>query len=232
MQATFNGQLGKQSVALIARLISSKMPGGFNITAARKYLESRWGLGQGRQDGALLVAITMEPPTRLSSENDAKAFLDTATQKYADIAQISLTSAAATDAVSGIPGGMVMDPAAIDALTKDQRALFKHQLELLARYLKMDLRAGDKSYVNSQRAERVLQAQLDLWAAEHGDFYAAGIEPVFSSLKARVYDSDWNWVRQDALSMFFDVIFGRLNHEPFKPKTPRIYAIPHGQLPH
>ena len=38
MQATFNGQLGKQSSSLIARMVSSKMPGGFNITAVRKHL--------------------------------------------------------------------------------------------------------------------------------------------------------------------------------------------------
>ena len=73
MQATFNGQLGKQSSSLVARLISSKMPGGFNITSARKYLETRWGLGSGRQDGVLLLALTMEPAARLGSENDAKA---------------------------------------------------------------------------------------------------------------------------------------------------------------
>jgi fatty acid synthase subunit alpha len=46
---------------------------------------------------------------------------------------------------------------------------------------------------------------------EHGEFYAAGIEPVFSRLKARVYDSSWNWVRMDAMSMFYDIIFGRLS---------------------
>ena len=38
-------------------LVSSKMPGGFNITAARKYLETRWGLGSGRQDGVLLAGL-------------------------------------------------------------------------------------------------------------------------------------------------------------------------------
>uniref|UniRef100_L2FF05 Fatty acid synthase subunit alpha n=1 Tax=Colletotrichum fructicola (strain Nara gc5) TaxID=1213859 RepID=L2FF05_COLFN len=204
MQATFDGQLGKQSQALIARLISSKMPGGFNITAARKYLETRWGLGSGRQDGTLLLAITMEPAARLGSEADAKAFLDDVTNKYATSAGISLTTA------GGSGGGMMMDPAAIDALTKDQRALFKQQLELLARYLKLDLRAGDKAYINSQESEKLLQAQLDLWTAEHGEFYAAGIAPVFSSLKARSYDSSWNWARQDALNMYFDIIFGRL----------------------
>lgn len=209
MQATFDGNLGKQTQALIARLISSKMPGGFNATAARKYLESRWGLASGRQDGVLLLAITMEPPSRLGSESDAKAFLDDVSQKYASNAGISLTTAAAAGPATG-GGGMMMDPAAIDALTKDQRALFKQQLELLARYLKLDLRAGDKAFINEQKSSKVLQAQLDLWSAEHGDFYAAGIEPSFNPLKARTYDSSWNWARQDALTMYFDIIFGRL----------------------
>ncbi|MCJ1306831.1 3-oxoacyl-[acyl-carrier-protein] synthase [Agyrium rufum] len=209
MQATFNGQLGKQSSSLVARLVSSKMPGGFNITAVRKYLEARWGLGSGRQDGALLLALTMEPASRLGSENDAKAYLDDVSNKYAAAAGISLAAPSASDA-GGAGGGMMMDPAALDALTKDQRALFKQQLELLARYLKMDLRSGDKAFVGSQETQKVLQAQLDLWNTEHGEIYATGIEPSFSSLKARIYDSAWNWARQDALSMYYDIIFGRL----------------------
>ncbi|MCJ1425967.1 3-oxoacyl-[acyl-carrier-protein] synthase [Sticta canariensis] len=210
MQATFNGQLGKQSSSLVARLVSSKMPGGFNITVVRKYLETRWGLGPGRQDGVVLLALTMEPPSRLGSDNDAKAFLDDATNKYAATAGISLSAPALGGDSSTPGGGMMMDPAAIDALTKDQRALFKQQLELFARYLKIDLRAGDKAFVGSQDSQKVLQAQLDLWSTEHGDVYASGIEPAFSQLKARVYDSAWNWARQDVLSMYYDIIFGRL----------------------
>ena len=43
----------------------------------RKHLETRWGSGLlGRQDGVLLLAITMEPASRLGSENDAKGYLD------------------------------------------------------------------------------------------------------------------------------------------------------------
>ncbi|KAK8179249.1 hypothetical protein BC567DRAFT_285491 [Phyllosticta citribraziliensis] len=210
MQATFNGQLGKQSASLIARVISSKMPGGFNNTSARKYLETRWGLGSGRQDGVLLLGITMEPAARLGSENDAKAWLDDVAQKYAAAAGVNLSTPAAGGDSGAASGGMMMDPAAIDALTKDQRALFKQQLELFARYLKMDLRSGDKAYVGSLETNKALQGQLDLWTAEHGDFYASGIEPQFTSLKARVYDSSWNWARQDALTMYYDIIFGRL----------------------
>lgn len=187
------------------------MPGGFNITAVRKYLSDRWGLPPGRQDGVLLLAITMEPTTRLGSEGEAKAFLDGVVDIYAQSAGISLALPGASGAgtASGV-GSMTMDPETINALTKDQRMLFKQQLELLARYLKMDLRAGDKSFVGSQEANKVLQAQIDLWNVEHGEFYASGIEPIFTPLKARVYDSSWNWVRQDALSMYYDVIFGRL----------------------
>ena len=211
MQATFNGQLGKQSTSLIARLVSSKMPGGFNITAVRKHLETRWGLGQGRQDGVLLLGLTQEPPARLGSETDAKAWLDTLTTAYAGHAGINLSApTAGGDVGAGAGGGMMMDPAALDALTKDQKALFKQQLEAFARYLQLDLRAGDKAAITSQENATALQAQLDLWNAEHGEFYASGIEPSFSSLKARIYDSSWNWARQDALSMYYDIIFGRL----------------------
>ncbi|RMZ03093.1 hypothetical protein D0860_06945 [Hortaea werneckii] len=210
MQATFNGQLGKQSSSLIARMVSSKMPGGFNITAVRKHLETKWGLGSGRQDGVLLLALTNEPAARLGSENDAKSWLDDMSQRYAAQAGITLSTGPAPGEGGSGGGGMMMDPAAIDALTKDQRALFKQQLELFARYLKMDLRAGDKAAVVGKENEAALQAQLDLWNAEHGEFYAAGIEPSFSPLKARVYDSSWNWARQDALSMYYDIIFGRL----------------------
>ncbi|KAL8640667.1 MAG: hypothetical protein Q9228_002441 [Teloschistes exilis] len=210
MQATFNGQLGKQSSSLVARLVSSKMPGGFNITAVRKYLETRWGLGSGRQDGTLLYALTAEPASRLGSEADAKAYLDDMANKYASMAGVNLSSPAAGADGAGAGGGMMMDPAAIDALTKDQRALFKQQLELFARYLKMDLRAGDNAFVGSQESAKVLQAQLDLWSTEHGEFYATGIEPAFDQLKARIYDSAWNWARQDVLTMYYDIIFGRL----------------------
>jgi fatty acid synthase subunit alpha len=210
MQQTFNGQLGKQSTSLIARMVSSKMPGGFNITAVRKHLETRWGLASGRQDGVLLLALTMEPAARLGSENDGKAWLDDVTQKYAAAAGVNLSSGPAAGEGGAAGGGMMMDPAALDALTKDQKALFKQQLELFARYLKMDLRAGDKAAIAGKANETALQAQLDLWNTEHGEFYAAGIEPSFSPLKTRVYDSSWNWARQDALTMYYDIIFGRL----------------------
>ena len=43
-----------------------------------------------------------------------------------------------------------------------------------------------------------------------GSTYIDGIQPVFDPLKARHFDSSWNWVRQDALIVYYDIIFGRL----------------------
>lgn len=211
IQTTFDGNLGKQSQALIARFISSKMPGGFNITAARKYMETRWGLLLSRQDGVLLLAITMEPPSRLGSETDAKSFLDDVTQSYASNVGINLNAVTASEPTGIFSDNSIkMDPAAIDALSSQQRVLFKQQLEVLARYLKVDLRSGDKSVINAEKSKQILQSQLDLWLVEHGDVYASGIKPLFDPLKARSYDSSWNWARQEVLAIYYDVIFGRL----------------------
>jgi fatty acid synthase subunit beta len=55
-----------------------------------------------------------------------------------------------------------------------------------------------------------LQAKLDSINREHGDTYIKGIQPRFDILKARHFDSSWNWVRQDSLLMYYDINFGRL----------------------
>lgn len=208
-QDTFNGQLGKTSTSLVGRLMSSKMPGGFSITVARKYLETRFGFGTGRQDSVLLYALVNEPAARLGSDGDAKEFLDSVAQKYAAASGVSLSSAS-SGAASGGAGGAVVDSAALDALSAESKTLAKQQLEVLARYLQVDLNKGAKSHLKEKEASAVLQKELDLWEAEHGEFYAKGIKPIFSSLKARTYDSYWNWARQDVLLMYFDIIFGKL----------------------
>jgi len=83
MQTTFNGQLGKGSSSMITRMTPSMMPGGFNITTARKYPADRHGLQSGRQDRDFMLAMRMEPAARLRSAGDGKALLDDAVTKYA-----------------------------------------------------------------------------------------------------------------------------------------------------
>ncbi|KAJ1905625.1 fatty acid synthase alpha subunit Lsd1, partial [Coemansia sp. IMI 209127] len=205
------GTLGKHSASQVARLISGKMPGGFAQSAARGYLQTRYGLGPQRQDGLLLVALTNEPAARLGSEADAKAWLDSVAQAYAKKTGISYSSAGSGGA--GGAGGAavaVVNSEAFDKAQREQKRMVTQQLEVLARYLGIDLREGERSFEASKVENGLLQAEVDLWMEEHGEFYANGIKPSFDARKARHFDSYWNWVRQDALILYYEILFGRL----------------------
>ncbi|AET37910.1 trifunctional fatty acid synthase subunit FAS2 Ecym_2158 [Eremothecium cymbalariae DBVPG len=215
MQDNFSGSLGKHSSSLVSRLISSKMPGGFTVTVARKYLQSRWGLPSGRQDSVLLVGLVFEPPSRLGSEADAHAFLDSMVQKYASIVNLDLSAAisgSGDSSGSSGSGGATIDAAAFEELTKDQKVMARQQLDVLARYLKLDLQKGEKKYLQERDNLAELQARLDYLTNELGSYFVQGVETSFSRKKARVFDSSWNWARQSLLSLYFEIIHGVLKN--------------------
>ena len=214
MQESFNGELGKQSSSLINRLLASKMPGGFTVTVARKYLQTRYGLAKGRQDSVLLFGLTNEPDSRIGSEPEAKQFWDSMATKYASYASVDLSAASAASAggSAGAAGGASIDAAAFDELTKDQKVLARQQLECLARYLKIDLNKSERKYLTEKDNLQALQTQLDYLNEELGEFFIQGVSSKFSSKKARVFDSSWNWARQSLLTLYFQIIHGALKN--------------------
>ncbi|WVQ81978.1 hypothetical protein IAT38_004105 [Cryptococcus sp. DSM 104549] len=204
--------LGKHAMALTNRMVASKFPGGFNISAARAHLNKQWGLGPLRTDSALFFGILNEPAKRLGSEGEAKAFLDTLAQGYASFAGISLSSgAAAGGGAGGGGGGAVMNSEEFDKFVLKQEEQAQREIELLSRYLGKDPRAGEKKADEEKATAEELQAKLDAIKLEHGDAYLDGIAPVFSALKARTFDSSWNWVRQSSIQLFYDIIHGDLD---------------------
>lgn len=229
LQGSFGGQPGKQSSSLLSKFMAAKMPGGFNAAAAKTYLETRWGLGPQRQTGALLMALSMEPAARFGNKGAAEEFLDASTAAYAAAAGFTLSSGPAASA-AGAATTAIVDSAALEALSKDQKILFREQLNLFANYLQMDLKSGQKEIRELQQAHKALEEQIDLWNTEHGDMYASGITPAFSSRKARVYDSWWNWARQDALALCYDVICGRVSVDD-EQLTGQLYEIANRSSP-
>ncbi|KAI0649410.1 fatty acid synthase [Trametes meyenii] len=206
----YSGSLGKYTSGLISRVVGSKMPGGFNLTAIKSYLSKSWGIGSARADGVLLLGATMEPAKRLGSEAEARSWLDGVVSIYAQRSGISLSSGAAAGGAAGGAGGAVINSEEFLKFQAEQEQLASQQIELWMRYLKRDSRTGEIKYDAEKANSAQLQARLDAIAKEHGDLYIDGIQPVFDPLKARHFDSSWNWVRQDALLMFYDIIFGRL----------------------
>ncbi|GAA5924777.1 hypothetical protein JCM1841_004145 [Sporobolomyces salmonicolor] len=206
----YPGTLGKYTSGLVARMMGSKMPGGFGLSAAKAHLAKTHGLGPGRTDGVLLVALTKEPEKRLGSEAEAKAWIDSVASAYASQAGISLGGGGGGGggAVGGM--GMMIDTEQLDKMQAKQDDFVSQQVEVFLRYLGRDSRTGHR-LADMQKAEvAALQEKLDAIAREHGDAYVQGIQPVFNPLKARHFNSSWNWVRQDALVMWMDILFGRL----------------------
>ena len=205
----FGGSLGKYCTGLVARLIGGKMPGSFNISAIKSYLSKTWGLGPSRSDGVLLLATTHEPPKRLGSDAEAKAWLDGIVSIYAQRSGISLASGS-SGASGSTAGGVTINSEEFLKFQADQHQFAAQHVELYMRYLGRDSRAGEIAHDKEKATSDALQAKLDSILREHGDAYIDGIQPKFDALKARHFDSSWNWVRQDALVMYYDIIFGRL----------------------
>ncbi|KAF8577776.1 fatty acid synthase [Ramaria rubella] len=207
----YSGALGKYTSGLISRLVGGKMPGGFNMSAIKAYLSKTWGLGPARADGLLLLSLTLEPAKRFGSEAEAKTWLDSVAAAYAQQSGISLSSGGAAGAgTGGGPGGAIINSEEFLKFQAEQERFAGQQIEVYMRYLNRDSRAGERASDAAKDNLSDLQAKLDSIYREHGDLYVDGIQPMFEPLKARHFDSSWNWVRQDALLMWYDIIHGRL----------------------
>ncbi|KAJ1727024.1 fatty acid synthase alpha subunit Lsd1, partial [Coemansia biformis] len=202
------GALGKCTQPLIARLFSSKMPGGFSLSSARGILQSAYGLGPQRQDALLLVALTMEPAARLGSEADARSWLDGVAKAYASRAGISYAAAAGAAVAGSQAQGPVVSSAEMDRMQKEQREHARQQIEVLARYAGIDLRADGRSTASARVQTGELQAVVDELSAEFGDDLIAGVRRAFDARKVRRFDSYWNWARQDAFEWIQQTIAG------------------------
>lgn len=209
LQTTYNGDLGKQTSLLIAKMMSMKMPAGFSAGVAKTHMEVRWGLGPQRQKSVMVIAVIRQPASRISSEIEAKKFFDDVAGTYASLAGIDLSSSNTESEDAG--PGLTLDPAALDALTEHQKRLNLRQYELLGQHLCLDTKATDEALLGMKDAVSNTEAKLDLWITEHGEFYGRGILPKFTRRKVRVYDSCWNWVHDDVLRLHYDLLSGRVD---------------------
>jgi fatty acid synthase subunit alpha len=209
MNGSFSGTLGKVTQSLINKLVSSKMPGGFSLPKIKSYLSSSFGLGPKRSESVLLHGLTLEPSTRFGEDSLAKEWLNSTAQSYALKAGISFSSSSGNSASSSATS--VINSEEFDKFKLKFSKLILNQLGEFAKYLDVDLLEDSKLMSSQKVTIEDLQSQLDMWLEEHGEFYADGIKPLFDTKKARVYDSYWNWVRQDALQLYYDLIFGRIS---------------------
>ncbi|KAK2006392.1 hypothetical protein LZ32DRAFT_669485 [Colletotrichum eremochloae] len=196
LRNSHTGTLGKKTSALVASFVSSKLPGSLSYSKIRDYLQHRWGLLPMRQDAVLLLALTKQPDSRLSSEATATKFLDDITEAY--FKQEGLSAHRQISSALDNQNAKV-DAKALEVLDKKGNALLRDISEVLIRHLPTgkDI-AKDRTGIECARD----LDELDLWRNEHGDDYADGIKPIFDIKKQRFYDSFWNWSSRDIMLLF------------------------------
>ncbi|CAI7663154.1 unnamed protein product [Penicillium pancosmium] len=191
--------LGAWSNSRIGRFATSKLSSGSSLSSLRRYLSSRWGLGQGLQDQVLLASLFNQPSARHSDETATKGFLDDMTRKI--LAAHNINYEASSAGTMGQPAATSnISPEVLLALQKDSVAHDENLLSVYARRCNRDLGDSSKSLETIKREMSNIQSQLDLWLEEHGQFYADNLGPKFDPLKVRTYDSSWNWVLQDFMA--------------------------------
>ncbi|KAK2767662.1 3-oxoacyl-[acyl-carrier-protein] synthase [Arachnomyces sp. PD_36] len=207
LQSSFAKKLGSCTQALIGKMVSAKMPAGSGAASLRQHLESRWGFASGLQDKTLLLAVCNQPPSRLSNEKDAQTFFDDLAQKLMVESGIDPSSVAKATS-DNTAAAVTVAPEALQALHKEQESFDRRLLELYAKKCNYDLQGESRAVITLNNTVNDLQKQLDTWTSEHGESYGKGIVPKFEPKKARTYDSFWNWVIQDLLSLVYKVLNG------------------------
>lgn len=212
LEANHNGNTGKVTNALINKMITSRMPAGYALSNIKNYLSSQFGFGPLRINGTLLYGLTREPEARLTSEQDAKNWLRNMAEGYAKEEGIDLTPAygGAGGVAGGGAGGIVMNSEEFEKHKEELEHFVNEQLIAYSNYLGMDLNAGSKAADELRLSIKSLEEKLDLWVNEHGDFYGEGIGPSFTILKARHFDSYWNWANQLVLQLFNELVSDKL----------------------
>ncbi|PIA14803.1 hypothetical protein COEREDRAFT_45909 [Coemansia reversa NRRL 1564] len=219
MGASFTGALGKHTQAQVSRLFSAKMPGGFSQSAARTHLATQLGVGRThQQDAVLLLALTMEPSARLSSE-EAPTWLDSVATAYATthgitLAEPSKTAGSANDGSNSTANAPMVSSKALDDALRSQHALAMRQLETYAQHLGIDLRSDARRGEVAVNASAAQQQQLDQLSEELGDEFIAGITGTFEPRKARHLASYWNWAREDAMAWIYGTLSGAEEKRP------------------
>ncbi|KAF7712320.1 PKS/NRPS-like protein biosynthetic cluster [Penicillium ucsense] len=190
----FSGQLRRTTTAMVSKMVSLKMPASFRTAQIRGYLERRWALGSGRQDTILLSAGSKPPAQRLASPAEAQSFLDDIVVPYLN--EKGLTAPPGT---GDSPLAVAVPPSA-QALPQ-QEPEPPHQLvnELYSR-----------TDIDLERDKRIdnLQGEIDSLVAELGDELIAGVQPQWSALHVRHYDSYWNWSIQDLYHVLGQILRG------------------------
>mmetsp|Transcript_17053 Transcript_17053/g.37202 ORF Transcript_17053/g.37202 Transcript_17053/m.37202 type:complete len:3767 (-) Transcript_17053:37-11337(-) len=204
---TYNS-LGKVTSKAITKMLAGKLPGGFSGSAAKQYLADQRLLPAGRTDAVLMHALTMQPTGRLASKEEATAWLDKVCDSYGSFVGETVPRAGAGGGAGPammmpqMMGGGGGDPELLNRLKK----LIEGQMEVFDEFLDRNPHKAGAALEQEETLRKEAEAVLTSLYGELGEEFCELIQPQHDGNKVRVYDSYWNWVRQDAFDMHTHVL--------------------------
>ncbi|OWZ15871.1 Fatty acid synthase subunit alpha [Phytophthora megakarya] len=193
---------GKVNSGLIAKMLASKMPGGFGLSAIKTYLSSERCLPSGRIESVLLHGLTHNPKQRVPDESTAKKWLDGVVDDYAKYAGVNIPYLSKL----GVPAKsqQIPQPMSLPSdFEKRLKTMITDQVDALNSFLDDDQLDWHRKIETEANLREDLESSVSQWITEHGEFYGAGIVGKFDPKKERQYDSYWNWVIQDAMELYY-----------------------------
>ncbi|ETP47698.1 holo-[acyl-carrier-protein] synthase, partial [Phytophthora nicotianae P10297] len=197
---------GKVTSALIAKMLASKMPGGFGLSAIKEYLSSERCLPSGRIESVLLHGLTQNPKVRLTDDATAKQWLDGVVDDYAKYAGIDIPYLSKLGGMMAGPamGQQVMQSSSLPSdFEKRLKTMISDQIEALNSYLGDDQLDWHRKIETEVDMREEMESSVLQWVTEHGEFYSTGVAGKFDAKKERQYDSYWNWAVQDAMELYY-----------------------------
>ncbi len=200
IQKTYDGKLRKCLRTRIDKMMASKMPGSFNSTSARAFLNDRWGLASGRQDAVFLISLGQQPAVRFKKTEDAEVFFDGIAQRYVDGAGLARPAGDSFTTVSN-PQKTLLDSKVLQKF-HDEHNLLKRKVASL---LVFEQEETPSSSTNTQDEmwTRTQAEKLDIYESEFEEEFSSGIKPRFKAEQQRSYDSSWNWGHVELLTLYY-----------------------------
>ncbi|KAF0719408.1 hypothetical protein As57867_001060, partial [Aphanomyces stellatus] len=227
---------GKYFVAAVSKMLAEKLPGGFSASQMRAYVAHERCLGPNRVEIALIHALLNAPKGRFAAESEAKTWMNSVVDEYGTISGIAIPFASKVSGGSALdlPRAGTVSSAALDNLKADIHTMLKDQVTAFQSFMKVDPLDALKATTASELAHQELEKQVDLWVSEHGEYYEKGIQPKFDVHKIRIYDSSWNWAKQEVLIFYYRSMTAEVTeaelHNISNQATPELLVMIEGLL--
>ncbi len=142
------------------------------MSSVRSHLQSQYSLSDSRVDSVLIHSLTLEPPARLTNDNEAKEWISKVVLDYCNSKGISINSNLSTASHGSGNGSVaVVDSRALNEVKDKQNQLIKEQMKAMYEYLGSDPSVVDQLRQMSESLRVSAENDLKLWMKEHGESY-------------------------------------------------------------